>query len=679
MAVGAMLLAVQVAAYAQQPTSTPEMGIYAPGQLVASLHHGLAWRRTSPTVQQPDGPVLYQLIFNASGVPGTVPVFDTNPRHLANSPIAISSGNVVIGGGSALNINGSSGIITFAPGQTFPASGLPNLAGEVTGAPSATVVSNAVSANTANGIVRRDGSGSFAAGEVALSGNLDLPTTSSSSAGVITLGATPFLHDFGGNTFVGAFAGNFTTTSSHNTAVGYGALQNDTSGGTNAALGDGALFSNTTGYGNTAAGSAALDNNSIGNTNSAFGYLALVSNTIASGNSAFGASSLFYNTTGSGNAAFGYNALTHNTTASNNAAFGYGALAANTTASGNAAFGSSALNANTIGASNSAFGSNALSANTSGTENSAFGNSALSTNSGNLNSAFGSGALFVNNTGFDNSAFGAHALLLLSSNGSGNSAFGANALRRVTTGDQNTAFGEHALDNLGAGGNGGANIAIGAYAGTSLQSGDYNIYLGSGSDGAPTESDTIRIGFSFHKTTFIAGIYGSTSASGTNVFVNSNGQLGTATSSLRYKQDIADLGAESDVLMQLRPVAFYYKPELDETHTRQYGLVAEEVAQIAPGLVLFDQDGRPQTVRYHFVNAMLLNEVQKQRRLIEAQQKQNEAQQQQIEHLRAALKTEQAAQQAEMLSLREEVKQLRDLLQKSGAGVARLHGDERRQ
>src|SRR6516164_567102 len=99
-------------------------------------------------------------------------------------------------------------------------------------------------------------------------------------------------------------------------------------------------------------------------------------------------------------------------------------------------------------------------------------------------------------------------------------------------------------------------------------------------------------------------------------FVNSTGKLGTITSSRRYKQDIADLGAESDVLMKLRPVAFYYKPELDSTHTRQYGLVAEEVAKIAPGLVIFDQDGQPQTVRYHFVNAMLLNEVQKERRLI---------------------------------------------------------------
>lgn len=75
------------------------------------------------------------------------------------------------------------------------------------------------------------------------------------------------------------------------------------------------------------------------------------------------------------------------------------------------------------------------------------------------------------------------------------------------------------------------------------------------------------------------------------VFVNGAGQLGTTTSSRRFKHQIADMGVESDVLMKLRPVAFYYKPELDETQTRQYGLVAEEVAHVAPQLVVFDQDG----------------------------------------------------------------------------------------
>jgi len=98
------------------------------------------------------------------------------------------------------------------------------------------------------------------------------------------------------------------------------------------------------------------------------------------------------------------------------------------------------------------------------------------------------------------------------------------------------------------------------------------------------------------------------------------------------------MGDETDLLMKLRPVKFYYKPELDPTHTRQYGLVAEEVAQVAPQLVIFDNNGVAQTVRYHFVNAMLLNEVQKQRRMIEEQQKANEEQQSTIERQQAQLR-----------------------------------------
>ena len=111
-----------------------------------------------------------------------------------------------------------------------------------------------------------------------------------------------------------------------------------------------------------------------------------------------------------------------------------------------------------------------------------------------------------------------------------------------------------------------------------------------------------------------------------DVLVNGAGQLGTVKSSLRYKHQVADMGVESDVLMKLRPVAFYYKPELDDTQTRQYGLVAEEVAKVAPELVVFNDDGTPETVRYHFVNAMLLSEVQKQRQRIEEQQQTNEQQ-----------------------------------------------------
>jgi hypothetical protein len=203
-----------------------------------------------------------------------------------------------------------------------------------------------------------------------------------------------------------------------------------------------------------------------------------------------------------------------------------------------------------------------------------------------------------------------------------------------TIGGNNSAFGSAALASLTTGS---GNIAIGVGAGGNLnaaESGD--IYVGN--SGIAGESNTIRIGFIGTQTAaFMAGISGSTSPNGVAVFVNGAGQLGTTTSSRRFKHQIADMGVESDVLMKLRPVAFYYKPELDETQTRQYGLVAEEVAQVAPQLVVFDQDGAPQTVRYHFVNAMLLNEVQKQRQLIEEQQKTSEEQNNTIERQQAEI------------------------------------------
>jgi len=124
----------------------------------------------------------------------------------------------------------------------------------------------------------------------------------------------------------------------------------------------------------------------------------------------------------------------------------------------------------------------------------------------------------------------------------------------------------------------------------------------------------LRLGATGAQTkTFVAGIHGVTSSSGIPVYVNTLGQLGTATSSLRFKEDVTDMGGASDVLMKLRPVTFHYKAPYDDgQRVLQYGLIAEEVAAIEPGLVQLGDDGQPLTVRYHFVNAMLLGEVQKQ-------------------------------------------------------------------
>jgi hypothetical protein len=379
------------------------------------------------------------------------------------------------------------------------------------------------------------------------------------------------------NAFLG-FAGNSTTTGTGNTGVGSSALS-----------------ANTTGKGNTALGTSALGASTTANDSAAFGWFALAANTTGAQNHAFGAGALFSNTTGSSNSAFGLATLYDNTTGINNSGFGYAALHANTTGTQNQGFGYEALFANTTGNGNAAFGTGALYQNTTG--------GASSTTGG--NSAFGNFALLANTTA------------------GGNSAFGFSALTANTIGANNVAVGSAALASL-TGGSG--NVAIGTGAGGNLNAAESNdIYIGN--SGIAGESNAIRIGYIGTITSaYIAGISGKTSANGVDVLVNAAGQLGTVKSSLRYKHQVADMGVESDVLMKLRPVAFYYKPELDDTQTRQYGLVAEEVAKVAPELVAFGEDGTPETVRYHFVNAMLLNEVQRQRQRIDEQEKAHQEQ-----------------------------------------------------
>ncbi len=495
------------------------------------------------------------------------------------------------------------GIGTTAPAATLDVNGKADIRDTLTLFPKGTDSTLAISGTAFK--VDQTGQMTFISKQPFTGATVALPNTSSASSGVITLGGTRFLHNYGtGNTFLGAGAGNMAMTGTGaNTGVGASALAANTTGTNNSALGYLALGLNTTGYGN-----------------SAFGNVALGANTTGVQNEAFGSGTLSLNTTGIQNAGFGLAALGHNTTGGSNSAFGYAALNANTTGIQNEAFGIDALFANTTGNGNAAFGGGALSKNTTGGSSATTGG----------NSAFGNFALFANTTA------------------GGNSAFGFSALTANTTGKDNVAVGDAALAKLTSGS---GNVAVGIGAGGNLAAGESNnIYVGN--SGIAGESNTIRIGFIGTQTSaFIAGISGKSSPNGVAVFVNGTGQLGTTTSSRRFKHQIADMGAESDLLMKLRPVAFYYKPELDDTQTRQYGLVAEEVAQVAPQLVVFDKDGSPQTVRYHFVNAMLLNEVQKQRQLVEEQQKTNTEQNNTI-----------AKQQAEIQDLAARVVKLESLL-----------------
>jgi len=357
--------------------------------------------------------------------------------------------------------------------------------------------------------------------------------------------------------------------------------------------------------------------------NAVLGDDALISNTTGDSNTAIGFEALSSNTTGGSNTANGAFALSYNTTGFENMATGYAALYRNTTGDSNTATGAFALSDNTTGFYNTANGFNALWKNTTGDDNTATGVSALENNTtGTQNTAVGSSALLSNFVGVANTAVGWRALQLNTGNGS-STAVGASALGNSTGFD---------------------NTALGTNAGVNLTDGVFNIDIGGEVVGVAGESNTIRIGTQGTQTkTFIAGISGA-SGTGTPVIINANGRLGTVPSSARFKEEIKPMDKASEAILALKPVMFRYKKEVDGERTPQFGLVAEQVEKVNPDLVARDDEGKPYTVRYEAVNAMLLNEFLKEHRKVQeleanaAKQQSNFAEQQkQIEALTAGL------------------------------------------
>jgi hypothetical protein len=394
------------------------------------------------------------------------------------------------------------------------------------------------------------------------------------------------------------------TSGAANTGIGYQALRQNTSGSANTASGYQALIFNTTGGGNTANGAGALESNTTGSDNTANGGGALTKNTAGSDNTANGGSALGSNTGGSTNTANGFQALLSNTTGNDNTANGARALGSNTTGNENTATGINALLSNTTGNNNTANGQNALQLNTTGINNTANGAGALQVNSGNDNTANGANALGSNSTGNNNTANGIFALEFNTS-GHDNTAEGFNALGHNTTGS--------------------SNIALGSNGGNNLTTGSNNIDIGN--LGVAGEANHIRIGtVGTQKATFIAGIHGVTVAGGVGVIVGTNGQLGTTTSSERFKDEIKPMDKASDAILALKPVTFRYKKELDPDGIPQFGLVAEQVEKVNPDLVVRGEDGKVMTVRYDAVNAMLLNEFLKEHRRAQVQERKVEEQ-----------------------------------------------------
>jgi hypothetical protein len=366
--------------------------------------------------------------------------------------------------------------------------------------------------------------------------------------------------------------------------------------GGNTAEGQSALLNlnTSTGFYNTAVGLSSLQGNITGNYNTALGAGTLSAN-IGDQNTATGAAALFSNMTGAANTANGAFALFSNTSGSNNTANGVSTLVSNTTGFSNTANGLHALFSNVDGFSNTADGVDALSSNIHGNVNTANGTSALVSNTtGGDNTAIGVSALAGNIDGNDNTAIG-FAALSMNQHGVGNTAIGANTL----------------VNNTGS-----FNVAING--GNNLTGGIFNIDIFN--DGVADESNTTRIGI-LQNRCFISGIRDVTTGvpDAINVVIDSAGQLGTVSSSRRFKDEIKPMDQASEAILRLKPVTFHYKS--DHTARPQFGLIAEEVAKVNPDLVVRDKNGEIYTVRYDQVNAMLLNEFLKEHRKVQELQK----------------------------------------------------------
>jgi trimeric autotransporter adhesin len=340
----------------------------------------------------------------------------------------------------------------------------------------------------------------------------------------------------------------------------------------------------------------------------------------AGGNTAEGQAALLSLTIGAYNTAIGIYSLLSLTDGSFCTGVGAGSLLVNT-ADENTATGAGALFSNTIGSGNTANGTFALFTNIIGERNTATGDSALFSNTiGNRNTATGNGSLRANTLGDDNTANGAFALFN-NITGDTNTATGFQALFSNTTGDGNTAIGFNALHNNSTGT---SNTAVGISAGIGITTASNVICIGA--EGADVDDSC-----------YVGNIFNQTAVLGIPVFIDSSNKLGTITSSKRFKEDIRPMGEASEVILALKPVTFRYKKEIDPAGTEQVGLVAEDVEKANPDLIVRDKDGKPHSVRYDQVNAMLLNEFLKEHRKNEKQEATIARQQKQIEALTAGL------------------------------------------
>ena len=254
--------------------------------------------------------------------------------------------------------------------------------------------------------------------------------------------------------------------------------------------------------------------------------------------------------------------------------------------------------------------------------------------------------------------------------GAGNVFLGYEAGDSNTTGSSNTFLGDQSGYSNTIGNN---NTFLGVNSGYWNNSGSSNIYIGNQGPSPGSENNAIRIG-DIQTAAYIAGIYGTNIGSGNAVYINSNGQLGTSMSSRRFKENIEDMGAASSKLFQLRPVTFFYKPQYDDgSHLLQYGLIAEEVAEVYPEMVAYDKDGQPYTVKYQYLAPMLLNELQKEHAIIASQQELIRTQQNEVTRLQNTVTSLQSTAALLQNRLQQEKQQLEQRLSRLEGAAAAQH------
>ena len=416
---------------------------------------------------------------------------------------------------------------------------------------------------------------------------------------------------------------------------------------------------NTTADQNVFVGTKAGESNTSGDDNSFFGFQAGEDNTTGSNNSFFGHRAGEKNTTGSSNNIFGTGAGLNQTTGANNSFFGTNAGFGLTTGQGNSFFGNSTGFGTTTGIFNTFIGRLSGGTNTTGDNNTVLGHFA-DVGTANLNNATA--------IGFRAQAATSNSLVL----GSIDGVNGANTTVNVGIGTNAPTERLHVSDNGGqilfGGGGCGAGVMVIGFATTISGCSNYSMTGTSASTfiNAPDSSGSIyfRVGNTTRVRIYSDGRFRVNtlgSAGSTSVCRNTNNELSTCSSSIRYKSNIEKFNPGLDLIKKLRPVSFNWT----KGGILDVGLVAEEVEKVEPLLTTTNKDGQVEGVKYDRIGVVLVNAVKEQQAQIQRQKEKGKRQNLEIESLQKRVKKQDSIikdQEAELKKQRAEIDALKELV-----------------